>query len=75
MAALLKQNIAAIVSSTLHSSTQFVNQTHRFIANVSVIYLVSHIEVTTEFRFLECELFIEFLSRKRLPEFLRRVSR
>jgi hypothetical protein len=50
---LLLQNMVALVTGTLSSSKVFVNQIYYFVVSVSAMYSASHLEVTTDFYFLE----------------------
>jgi hypothetical protein len=68
-------NMAALVTGTLSSSRAFVNQIHCFVRSARPIYSALHVEVATDFWFLECQQIVELLSQQRLPKMLCRVSR
>jgi hypothetical protein len=61
MTALLSQNMAVLVTGTVISSRAFINQIYYFVTSAIAIYLVSHIEVPTDFCFVEHQQIVELL--------------
>jgi hypothetical protein len=64
MAALLSQNMESLVTGTLSSSRAFVSQIHYVVVSARAIYSDSHVEVATDFYFMERQQIVKLLSQK-----------